>query len=73
MATAGIVKKESGIEENHQAVKEDIHCEGTETDPGAEKEVEGALENIHGTGTDTEIETDIENAITNTSEGKTVF
>lgn len=50
------------IEENLQAVKEDVHFAVIETNPGAEKEVEDILKNTHENGTDRgiEIERDIE-------------
>lgn len=66
MASAGTMKRESVIEENPQAVKEDIHLEGIETDPIAEK-AEDVLKNARGTWTDTGIETEIETDITNTA------
>lgn len=58
-------------------MKEDIHLEGIETNPGAEKEVEDTLKNARGTGTgtgiETDIETEIETDITNTDKGKAAF
>lgn len=50
------MKSENVIEENLQAVKEDVHFTVIETNPGAEKEVEDILKNTHENGTDRGIE-----------------
>lgn len=62
------MRKESVIEESIQAVKEDVHLEGRESNLTAEKEVEGALgdavKNAHRTGTDADIDMVTEKEIT---------